>query len=70
MAAYLNCPVYSGVDHGGTGGTRPPRIWARGDSNVICPPTFGLYFWVERDERGAHTNSKSGSEATGMLYKL
>ena len=30
-----------GVDHGGTGGTRPPpRIWSRGDDNANCPPQY------------------------------
>ena len=51
----------------GDRGDASPQNLGQGDSNVICPPTFGLYFWVEIDERGAHTNSKSGSEATGML---
>ena len=29
-----------GVDHGGTGGTRPPRIWSRGTIMQIVPRRF------------------------------
>jgi len=35
-----HCLCVMGVDHGGTGGTRPPRIWSKGTITQIVPRRF------------------------------
>jgi len=59
----MNPPI--GVDHGGTGGHVPPRIWSGGTLMQIVPPQILSYRY--KNERSVDFKTRQNPFSAGAL---